>query len=236
MNWGAAVLLLVGGAVVVIGVSGSQKSVCQALTGSDCTWLPNAPTETATPVGTKPGGLVEPPGAINIDKVISNCKGSTQCSSYMSLATGDAQNYGIDSTDFVRQIAAESSFNPNAKSPAGALGIAQLMPSTAAQFNVNPLNPTASLNVAAQLMGYYKRYWENELGLPGNNSVGGSVSGTEVEALSLSSYNMGLGGTQSLVNKYGVSQGQSGQQNMWLFHAPQETQNYISEIMYPGTP
>lgn len=42
MNWGAGVLILLGVAIVVIGVVGSQKSVCQALTGGDCTWLPGA--------------------------------------------------------------------------------------------------------------------------------------------------------------------------------------------------
>ena len=42
-----------------------------------------------------------------------------------------ARKYGIDPELFVRQIQMESGFNPRAKSGAGAVGIAQFMPSTA---------------------------------------------------------------------------------------------------------
>lgn len=231
MNWGAAVLLLVGAGVVVVGVAGSQKSVCQSLTGTDCAWLPNPSTETLKPVpgGPRKGGPTEPSGSVNIDNVIRNCRKNSQCSGYMTLATQDANNYGIDPTDFVRQIAAESSFNPNAKSPAGAEGIAQFMPSMAQSFGINPFDPKASLAASAQLMGYYERYWTQELNLP--SGIGASVAKADVEALALSSYNYGLGGTQQLYSKYGLG---NGDQQAWLQHAPQETQNYVGEIMFPG--
>jgi hypothetical protein len=76
---------------------------------------------------------------------------------YQALAAQAAKRYGIDPNIFVRQIAAESGFNPSARSPAGALGIAQIMPATARGWGVNPLNPVASLDAAAKNMSRYVR-------------------------------------------------------------------------------
>jgi soluble lytic murein transglycosylase-like protein len=58
---------------------------------------------------------------------------------------------GIDPDIFERQIQQESGFSPTAKSPAGAQGIAQFMPDTAAGLKLDPSDPYASLDAAAQL-------------------------------------------------------------------------------------
>jgi hypothetical protein len=60
---------------------------------------------------------------------------------------------GIDPVLFVRQITAESDFDPNAVSRAGAVGIAQIMP--AQHPAVDPTDPYASLDYAARLMRGY---------------------------------------------------------------------------------
>src|SRR5215471_14488540 len=73
---------------------------------------------------------------------------------------GDLQDYarqaanraGIDPDIFLKQIQQESGFNPGARSPAGAIGVAQFMPDTARGLGVDPTDPYASLNGAAQLM------------------------------------------------------------------------------------
>lgn len=68
-----------------------------------------------------------------------------------TVAANDAVQYKLPTSVFVRQIQQESGFNPNAKSSAGAEGIAQFMPSTAQSVGLtNPYDPVASLNAAAK--------------------------------------------------------------------------------------
>lgn len=62
--------------------------------------------------------------------------------SLMNFIEKEAKNKGLD-PDLVRAIIkAESNFNPKAESPKGAMGLMQLMPSTAEQLGItNPFNP-----------------------------------------------------------------------------------------------
>ena len=81
-----------------------------------------------------------------------------------SYAWSAAVRNGIDPAIFVRQIAAESDFDPHAVSRAGAVGIAQIMP--ALHPAVDPTDPYASLDYAARLMrGYINHYgdWRRAL-------------------------------------------------------------------------
>jgi hypothetical protein len=64
---------------------------------------------------------------------------------------------GIDPDIFERQINAESAFDPNAFSSAGAVGIAQILPSW--HPNVDPTDPYASMDYAARLMRGYLTYF-----------------------------------------------------------------------------
>lgn len=72
--------------------------------------------------------------------------------SYKKLADTYSAKYGIDPNVFRKLIETESQWNPNAKSKAGALGIAQLMPSTAAELGVNPMNPEEALDGSARYL------------------------------------------------------------------------------------
>lgn len=53
--------------------------------------------------------------------------------------------YDVDSRLVMALIAVESGFRVTAKSPAGALGLGQLMPATARSLGVNPLDPVANI-------------------------------------------------------------------------------------------
>ena len=70
---------------------------------------------------------------------------------YEAVARAVAARYELDPDVFVRQITQESHWDPTAVSRAGALGIAQFMPSTAAWLGVDPLDPIAALEAAAKL-------------------------------------------------------------------------------------
>jgi len=126
-------------------------------------------------------------------------------SQYVAIARQDAINAGISPDYFVRQINQESGFNPNAVSPAGAVGIAQFLPSTAAGLGLDPYNPTAALNAAAHLMASY------------SHNYGGDY------AKALAAYNGGPGAVQNAVNACG--------QANWMNCLPGETRNYIRTIM-----
>jgi len=123
---------------------------------------------------------------------------------YVGMAQQAANSAGISSAAFVRQIQQESGFNPNAGSPAGAEGIAQFMPGTAASMGVNPYDPSSALPGAARMMaGLASQY-------------GGDYS------KALAAYNAGGGAVDAAVAQGGGS---------WLSYMPAETQNYVSIIM-----
>ena len=85
---------------------------------------------------------------------------------YQGFATQLAGQYGIPSDLFLKQINAESAWDPNAVSHAGALGLAQLMPSTARELGVDPLDWRQNLEGGARyLKQQYDRFgnWDHAL-------------------------------------------------------------------------
>lgn len=84
---------------------------------------------------------------------------------WRAITRSVAQRVGIDPDIFERQIDQESGFNPNAKSGAGAMGIAQIVPS--AHPSVDPMDPYAALTYAAtwmkSLLGQYGGDWAKAL-------------------------------------------------------------------------
>src|SRR6266852_3954489 len=93
-------------------------------------------------------------------------------------AVAAAHRAGINPSIFVAQIRQESSFNPNALSPAGAEGIAQFMPGTARSMGVNPWDPVQALYAAAQYMANSLRAYGGDYAkaLAAYNAGGGAVN------------------------------------------------------------
>jgi len=95
---------------------------------------------------------------------------------YQAIARQAAARHGLDPNIFLRQIRQESGFNPNAVSPAGAIGIAQIMPATARGWGVNPRDPKAALEAAAANMArYVKQFGSYRNALIAYNAGPGAV-------------------------------------------------------------
>lgn len=67
------------------------------------------------------------------------------------------EKYGLPPSLLARQLYEESRFRPDivsgrTRSSAGAIGIAQFMPATAAELGVDPLNPASAIDGAARYM------------------------------------------------------------------------------------
>jgi soluble lytic murein transglycosylase-like protein len=83
---------------------------------------------------------------------------------YDDIITEHARLNGVR-TDLVRAVVqVESAFNPNARSPKGAMGLMQLMPATAREHGVsNPYNPVENVRAGVRyLRSLLDRFGENE--------------------------------------------------------------------------
>jgi soluble lytic murein transglycosylase-like protein len=92
-----------------------------------------------------------------------------------SVARQFAVQAGVDPNVFEAQINQESGFNPSAYNPSGATGIAQIVPRW--HPNVDPSDPIASLQYAANLMAnHLARYGgDYRLALAAYNAGPGAV-------------------------------------------------------------
>ncbi len=98
---------------------------------------------------------------------------------YGAEITAAAQRHGVDPALLAGLVKQESGFDPAAASPAGARGLTQLMPATAAGLGVtNPLDPAQALEGGA-------KYLREQL-----DRFGGDV------ARALAAYNAGPGAVQ----------------------------------------
>lgn len=96
---------------------------------------------------------------------------------YEDLARSIAIEEGIDPELFIRLVRQESSFNPEARSPAGAIGLTQLMPGTAADLGVDPTDPVQNLRGGARyLRQQLDRFGSVPLALAAYNAGPGRVS------------------------------------------------------------
>lgn len=92
------------------------------------------------------------------------------------VARAAARKYDVPESMFARQILRESTYNPNAVSPAGARGIAQFMPDTAAGLGVDPMDPIASLDAAAAYDSrLYRKFGKWSVALAAYNAGEGNV-------------------------------------------------------------
>ena len=105
------------------------------------------------------GGTVST-GNATVDEIISNASASV----------------GVPKNILAALVKAESSGNQNAKSSAGAIGLAQLMPSTAKSLGVDPYDPVQNVQGGAKyLKQQYDKYGSWDLALAAYNAGPGNV-------------------------------------------------------------
>jgi cell wall-associated NlpC family hydrolase len=85
----------------------------------------------------------------------STAAGATVPSDLAPLFLSASAKYGVPVQLLTAVANEESGFNPSAVSSAGAEGLMQLMPSTAAGLGVDPFDPAQAIDGAAQLLASY---------------------------------------------------------------------------------
>lgn len=71
---------------------------------------------------------------------------------YLAKAKAAAAAHGVPEDVFLKLVSQESGWNPTVVSPKGAIGLAQLMPQTAAHLGVDPTDPEANLDGGARYL------------------------------------------------------------------------------------
>lgn len=104
---------------------------------------------------------------------------SRVAASYNAELSAAAARAGVSEALLAAVVAAESAGDPRAVSPAGAQGLAQLMPGTAKRFGVaDPFNPAEALRGSADYLSFLLNLFDEDvlLALAGYNAGEGAVS------------------------------------------------------------
>jgi hypothetical protein len=95
---------------------------------------------------------------------------------YADLFTRAANRHGVDASLLAAVASQESGFDSQAASPAGARGLMQFMPATAAELGVDPLDPASAIDGAARYLSDLKgEFGSTELALAAYNAGPGTV-------------------------------------------------------------
>lgn len=95
---------------------------------------------------------------------------------FLNLARDAARKHSVPEDLFLRLVQQESGWRPNALSHKGAIGLAQLMPDTAAILRVDPHDPKQNLEGGARYLAMqYRAFGSWRLALAAYNAGPGAV-------------------------------------------------------------
>jgi peptidoglycan DL-endopeptidase CwlO len=127
--------------------------------------IPDAPVATDVTAALRPAALAASGSGSGVTGV-----------PYASLFNQAAARHGVSAKLLAAVAKVESGYNPRAVSPAGAQGLMQIMPATAAGLGVNPLDPTEAVDGAARILaGNLREFGSVPLALAAYNAGGGAV-------------------------------------------------------------
>lgn len=131
---------------------------------------------------------------------------------YGDLINAAAQRYGLDPDKLSKQISKESANDPNAVSPKGALGLAQVMPATAREMGYSPSDmkdPALSIDAGARYMARMLKYAKQQ---------NPNLSDDQAHDAALAAYNAGPGAARRYIKTGDMS------------YLPKETQDYVMAL------
>jgi soluble lytic murein transglycosylase-like protein len=152
------------------GTADTGASVANAAPAATPTTLGGSPVgPTATAPSTAPSGTASGPAAdaaARLTAVLPEA-GKRWAGPIAEAAT----KHGVDPALLAALVRHESNFDPNVRSHAGAIGLGQLMPGTAAGLGVDPTDPVQNLDGAARyLKQQLDRFGSAELALAAYNA------------------------------------------------------------------
>lgn len=119
-----------------------------------------------------------PPEAVEEPlEVPESADGLLQATPYGEIITAMSQTHGVDPLLVRALIQVESNYKPKARSPKGAMGLMQLMPSTAKAYKVmNPFDPRTNIEAGIKhLKMLIDRFDDVDLALAAYNAGAGAV-------------------------------------------------------------
>jgi len=120
--------------------------------------------------------IIDVPTNFSAIRRIVGGAGTSAAAPFNDLFQSAASKYGLPASVLKAVAKQESGFNASAVSPAGAQGLMQLMPSTAAGLGVNPFDPAQAVDGAARILsGNLQRFGSLDKALAAYNAGAGAV-------------------------------------------------------------
>ena len=111
------------------------------------------------------------PGAGKADKAAVKRYSGNYKGQFLTMAKAAARKHGVPEDLFLRLVQQESGWNHGAVSSKGAMGLAQLMPGTAARLGVDASDPEQNLEGGARYLAMmYSRFGSWRLALAAYNA------------------------------------------------------------------
>jgi soluble lytic murein transglycosylase-like protein len=103
-------------------------------------------------------------------------RGLASTTAYDPIIESAATKHDVDARIVKAVIQVESAFQPRARSPKGAMGLMQLMPKTARQYEArNPYDPASNIDAGTQYLKQLLAEFELPLALAAYNAGAGAV-------------------------------------------------------------